>query len=97
MTQLLQFQKKRHGTKKKKKKEKSSGSVASGASETSERPASNEHRNNSKQLPVDQQVKAKKTKEDVEDISQTDTDYDAPSIHSDQGSPIPFEVSKVLT
>lgn len=92
--QLLQFQKKKQGTKKKKKREKSGGSVASAASgsEASEGPTSDgQLQDNLKQQPVEHEAKPKKKKKQTEDISQADTDHDASSIHSDQGSPIPFD------
>jgi len=75
-----------------------SGSEASEASGA----ASDEQQTHSDQQhqPVEQlehEVKQKKKKKDTEDISQADTDHDAPSIHSDLGSPIPFEVEKTCT
>ena len=92
----MQFQKKKRSPKKKKKREKASGSAASGGSEASEAsgPASGEQPNLKQQPvePVGQEVKQEKRKGEGEDVSLTDTDHDAPSIHSDLGSPIHFEV-----
>jgi hypothetical protein len=105
----LLFQKKKHTPKKKKKRDKvgrSSGS-ASGASgseggiDGGSGPASNEElpKANLKQQPVESAVpeaSPEKKEGELEDISQTDTDHDAPSIHSELGSPIHFEVSIVI-
>lgn len=98
--QLLKFQKKKHVVKKKKKRDQTaSGASGSEASEASSAPASDERpQSNSRQeQPVElaeHEAKLKKKKKDTEDVSQADTDHDAPSIHSDFGSPIPFEVKK---
>lgn len=96
----MQFQKKKQGGKKKKKKDKASGSSGS-ASGTSgseaAKPASNQEQieANLRQQPVEsasQEASPQRKEGELEDISQTDTDHDAPSIHSEIGSPIHFEV-----
>lgn len=103
--QLKLFQKKKTstGTKKKKKKDRSSTS----GSAQSPSPGRERRRRSSSQdraaakianleaaLALEEKV-PKQDGEDVEveEISQADTDRDAPSIASELGSPIPFDVS----
>ena len=89
--QLLQFQQKRHGKKKKKKKAgDGSVSVTSGASEEQRLESGN--LDDLGDAP-DALHKRLKKAEEGEEVSQADTDHDAPSIASEPGSPIPFDVS----
>ena len=97
------FQKKKQsgaGTKKKKKKDRSSSGSARSPSPGERRRRSSSQERSTKPHPelVTQEEKAPaKEVEDVEvdEISQADTDRDAPSIASEVGSPIPFEVSRL--
>ena len=101
------FQKKKSGTgtKKKKKKDKSSTSgSAQSPSPRGERRRRSTSQDRGTKLPQPETAVAAEEKippkdgEDVEveEISQADTDRDAPSIASEVGSPIPFDVSLYL-
>ena len=97
------FQKKKSGsgTKKKKKKDRSStsGSARSPSPGERRRRSTSQDRGTKPAQPeatVAAEEKSPKNEgEDVEveEISQADTDRDAPSIASEVGSPIPFDVS----
>ena len=102
--QLKMFQKKKSGTgtKKKKKKDRSSTSgSAQSPSPRGERRRRSTSQDRGTKLPQPEAAVAAEEKlppkdgEDVEveEISQADTDRDAPSIASEVGSPIPFDVS----
>lgn len=101
------FQKKKSGTgtKKKKKKDRSSTSgSAQSPSPRGERRRRSTSQDRGTKLPQPETAVAAEEKiphkdaEDVEveEISQADTDRDAPSIASEVGSPIPFDVSLLL-
>jgi len=101
---LKMFQKKKSGTgtKKKKKKDRSSTSgSARSPSPRGERRRRSTSQDRGTKLPQPEAAVAAEEKippkdgEDVEveEISQADTDRDAPSIASEVGSPIPFDVS----
>lgn len=98
------FQKKKSGTGTKKKKKKGTSSTSGSAQSPS--PGAKERRRRStsqdrvaKSLPdaavagEEKVAKAEGEDVEVEEISQADTDRDAPSIASELGSPIPFDVS----
>ena len=100
------FQKKKSGTGTKKKKKKGTSSTSGSAQSPS--PGAKERRRRStsqergaKPLPetavAGEEKVAQREGEDVEveEISQADTDRDAPSIASELGSPIPFDVSSL--
>ena len=90
--QLLQFQKRKQGGKKKKKKKPGEAS----GSQTSETSEDQRLASGSLEQAVDPEVKRRLQKaEGGEEVSQADTDHDAPSLASEAGSPIPFEVSKL--
>lgn len=104
--QLKMFQKKKTGTgtgtKKKKKKDRSSTSgSAQSPSPRGEKRRRSTSRDRAAKLVNPEAAAAVEEKlpktdgEDVEveEISQADTDRDAPSIASEVGSPIPFDVS----
>ena len=99
----MQFQKKKQGQRKKKKKRKddkfgASGSDISACSVSEEGLKStgngeleaSDGSNLEAVLPVKEKEPGKKG---FEDVSQADTDQDAPSIASEVASPIPFDVS----
>lgn len=98
------FQKKKSGTGTKKKKKKDRSSTSGSAQSPS--PRGERRRRSTSQdrgaklasLEAAAAVEEKLPKTDgedveVEEISQADTDRDAPSIASEVGSPIPFDVS----
>lgn len=101
------FQKKKSGTgtKKKKKKDRSSTSgSAQSPSPRGERRRRSTSQDRGTKLPqleaavaVEEKIPPKDGEDvEVEEISQADTDRDAPSIASEVGSPIPFDVSLYL-
>lgn len=102
--QLKLFQKKKSGSGTKKKKKKGTSSTSGSAQSPS--PGAKERRRRSTSQDrgaklhrgaavAGEEKGAKPEGEDVEveEISQADTDRDAPSIASELGSPIPFDVS----
>ena len=103
------FQKKKSGTGTGTKKKKKKGTSSTSGSAQSPSPGAKERRRRSTSQDRGAKVKpeaavteeekvAKGESEDgeMEEISQADTDRDAPSIASEVGSPIPFDVSLIL-
>lgn len=101
--QLKMFQKKKSatGTKKKKKKDRSSTSGSAQSPSPGERRRRSASRDRVTKpvqpeaaVAVEEKLPQKEGEDvEVEEISQADTDRDAPSIASELGSPIPFDVS----
>lgn len=102
--QLKMFQKKKSGTGTKKKKKKGTSSTSGSGQSPSPGGKEGRRRSTSRDRgakPLAELAAAGEEKgppregEDVEveEISQADTDRDAPSIASELGSPIPFDVS----
>lgn len=99
------FQKKKSGTGTKKKKKKDGRSSTSGSAQSPSPRGERRRRSTSQDRGAKEvnpeaaaAVEEKLPKKDgedveVEEISQADTDRDAPSIASEVGSPIPFDVS----
>lgn len=101
------FQKKKSGTGTKKKKKKGTSSTSGSAQSPS--PGAKERRRRSTSQDrgaklhheaavtgEEKVVKGEGEDVEVEEISQADTDRDAPSIASELGSPIPFDVSRFV-